>query len=184
MNIVLDGLNTSAMKMLHFAPEPFFKDYFSQRFGHYETADLSMRGVDHNVDVQELPFEDETYDFVFASHVLEHVPNDIKALSEIRRILKANGIAVLPVPLIAEKTIEYSEPNPSESYHVRAPGPDYFDRYNRYFSKIIKYGSDSLPGKYQLFIYEERGHWPTEECPSRPSVQGDKHCDIVPVCYV
>lgn len=94
-----------------------------------------MHGVDHNVDLQELPFEDQTYDFVFASHVLEHIPNDEKAISEIRRILKPNGIAILPVPLVAEKTIEYSEPNPNETYHVRAPGFDYFDRYDRYFLK-------------------------------------------------
>jgi ubiquinone/menaquinone biosynthesis C-methylase UbiE len=181
---VLNGINSSALKMLHFAPEPFFREFFSKRFGQYETADLNTHGVDHNVDLQKLPFGDQTYDFVFASHVLEHVPNDEKAISEIRRILKPNGIAVLPVPLVAEKTIEYSEPNPNESYHVRAPGFDYFDRYERYFSKVDKISSDMLPSRYQLFVYENRSQWPTKECPLRPFMQGEKHIDIVPVCYV
>ena len=184
VNNVLNGINSSALKMLHFAPEPFFKELFSKRFGQYETADLNMRGVDHNVDLQKLQFEDQSYDFVFASHVLEHIPNDEKAISEIRRILKPNGIAILPVPLVAEKTIEYPEPNPHEAYHVRAPGFDYFDRYERYFSKVDKISSDSLPSRYQLFVYENRSQWPTKECPLRPSMQGEKHIDIVPVCYV
>jgi len=184
VNSVLNGMDCSAMKMLHFAPEPFFREFFSKRFRQYETADLNMRGVDHNVDLQELPFEDQIYDFVFASHVLEHIPNDEKAIAEIRRILKPNGIAILPVPVVAEKTIEYSEPNPHETYHVRAPGLDYCDRYDRYFSRVDKISSDSLPSRYQLFVYENRSQWPTKECPLRLSMQGEKHVDIVPVCYV
>lgn len=181
---VLKDIDPAALKMLHFAPEPFFQKFFSKRFGQYETADLDMYGVDHYVDLQELPFEEQTYDFVFASHVLEHVPDDQKALSEIRKILKPNGIAILPVPLLAEKTVEYPEPNPHEAYHVRAPGYDYYDRYDRYFSRVDKIASDSLPSRYQLFIYEDRSYWPTSECPFRPSMPGEKHTDIVPVCYV
>jgi ubiquinone/menaquinone biosynthesis C-methylase UbiE len=169
--------------MLHFAPETFFREFFSKRFGEYETADLVMKDVDHHVDLQGLPFEDQTYDFVFASHVLEHIPDDRKAISEIRRILKPNGIAVLPVPLVAEKTIEYPEPNPHEAYHVRAPGLDYFDRYDCHFSRVERFSSDSLPDKYQLFVFEDRSQWPTNECPLRPAMQGEKHIDIVPVCY-
>jgi SAM-dependent methyltransferase len=121
--------------MLHFAPEPFFREFFTRRFGQYETADLKRKGVDHKVDLQQLPFGDKTYDFVFASHVLEHIPDDHKAIFEIHRILKPNGMAILPVPIYSEKTIEYPEPNPHEFFHVRAPGTDYFDRYERYFQR-------------------------------------------------
>jgi SAM-dependent methyltransferase len=184
VNDVLRDRNTAHLKMLHFAPEPFFREFFSQRFGQYESADLSMKGVDHNVDLQQLPFADETYDFVFASHVLEHIPDDEKAISEIRRILKPNGIAILPVPIIGEKTIEYPEPNPNEHYHVRAPGMDYFDRYERHFAEVERFSSGPLPKKYQLFVYEDRSQYPTKESPLRPSMQGEKHNDIVPVCYV
>jgi SAM-dependent methyltransferase len=183
VNELLESINTSVLKMLHFAPEPFFREFFSARFKGYETADLNMTNVDHNVDLQELSFEDQTYDFIFASHVLEHIPDDRKAISEIRRILKPNGIAILPVPLVADNTIEYPEPNPNEEYHVRAPGLDYFDRYEQYFSKIDKFSSDFLPSVHQLFVYEDRTQWPTKECPLRPSMQGEKYIDIVPVCY-
>ena len=181
---VLRDRKTAHLKMLHFAPESFFREFFSQRFGQYETADLRMKGVDHIVDLQQLPFADETYDFVFASHVLEHIPDDQKAISEIRRILKPNGIAILPVPICSEHTIEYPEPNPHEFYHVRAPGMDYFDRYERHFSKVEMFSSGSLPKKYQLFVYEDHSHLSTKEHPGLAFMQGEKFSDFVPVCYV
>jgi SAM-dependent methyltransferase len=170
--------------MLHVAPEPFFRELFSKQFGQYESADIDRNDVDHRVDLQQLPFEDGSYDFVFASHVLEHIPDDEKAISEICRILKPNGIAMLPVPLVAEKTVEYPEPNPNEAYHVRAPGLDYFARYERYFPRVDTVCSDTLPEKYQLFLFEDRSQWPTQECPLRPAMPGEKHIDVVPVCYV
>lgn len=180
---LLNNMDTTGLRMLHFAPELFFREYFAKQFGQYETADLSMDGVDHNVDLQQLPFDNDSYDVLFASHVLEHVSDDEKAILEIRRILKPTGIAILPVPLIAEKTIEYPEPNPHESFHVRAPGFDYFERYERHFSKVEQVSSDSLPEKYQLFVFENRSQFPTTECPFRPSMHGEKHIDIVPICY-
>lgn len=180
---VFKGMNTSQATILHFAPEPFFRSFLSKRFGVYETADLSMKNVTYNVDIQDLPFDDETYDFVFASHVLEHIPDDLKALREIRRILKPNGIAVLPVPIVCEKTVEYSKPIPDEGYHVRAPGPDYFQKYEKYFERVDVHSSESLPGKHQTFIYEDRSIWPTASCPMRPPMAGERHADFVPVCH-
>lgn len=181
---VLSNINTTNLRMLHFAPEAFFRERFSKQFGQYETADINSKEVDYNVDLLNLPFNDESYDFIFASHVLEHITDDEKAISEICRILRPNGIAILPVPIVAEKTIEYPEPNPYESFHVRAPGIDYFERYERHFSRVEQFRSDTLPEKYQLFVFENREQWPTKECPLRPSMKGEKHIDIVPVCYV
>jgi len=180
----LRNWQTSEMKMLHFAPEEFLTPLLRKRFGKYETADLFMKGVDHKVDILDLPFADGTYDFVFASHVLEHIDNDGKAVQEIRRILKGNGLAILPVPVVCEKTIEYAEPNPSEAGHVRAPGMDYYDRYKQYFNEVEIYASDSFPEIYQLHIYEDRSVWPTANCPLRPPMQGERHSDFVPVCHV
>jgi SAM-dependent methyltransferase len=180
---VLRGLNPSQLKMLHFAPEAFFRKFFAARFGTYETADLNMKGVDHKSDLQHLQFPDSTYDFVFASHVLEHIRNDTRAIKEIRRVLRPGGIAIIPVPLVAVRTIEYPAPNPYEGDHVRAPGLDYFDRCSPYFSRIDRFTSDLLPEKYQLFVYEDRTKWPTLECPLRLAMQGERHVDLVPVCY-
>lgn len=176
-------LSCREIKMLHFAPEKSFRQMFSQRYTSYETADLSMKAVDHRVDILDLPFEDGSYDFVFASHVLEHIRDDRKAIKEIRRVLRPNGMAVLPVPIVCDKTIEYPEANYYEAGHVRAPGPDYFERYKEYFGRVEVYASESFPPKYQVFVYEDRNRWPTPECPLRPPMQGTRHSDFVPVCY-
>lgn len=172
------------MKMLHFAPEEFLRPIFARQFPKYETADLFMKDVDHRVDIENLPFTDGSYDFVFASHVLEHVWDDKKAIREIRRILRPNGVAILPVPVVCANTIEYPEANPREAGHVRAPGLDYFERYREYFSRVEIHSSEEYPEKYQLFIYEDRSNWPTKECPLRPPMQGKRHLDLVPICYV
>jgi SAM-dependent methyltransferase len=181
---LLDARNTANASLLHFAPEPFFRGFFRDRFGTYETADLFNTEVDHTVDIQALPFEDARYDIVFASHVLEHVPDDHQAIAEIRRILKPGGIALLPVPIVAERTVEYSAPNPHESGHVRAPGYDYFDRYRRRFARVELMDSAAFPSEYQLFVYEDRSRYPTPACPRRPPMAGERHRDVVPVCYV
>ena len=181
---LLQLLPCSSMSMLHFAPEAFFINYFRQCFGHYETADLYMEHVDHKVDLTALPFASASVDFVFASHVLEHIPDDRKAIAEIRRILTPDGIAVLPVPLVGHKTIEYPQPNPAEANHVRAPGyEDYFERYKPFFSRVAFIGSDAFPEKHQLYVYEDRSRYPTDSCPWRLPVLGERHPDQVPVCY-
>lgn len=184
MRHILQGRDTFKMKMLHFAPEQFFRPFFRAQFGEYDTADLVMEDVDYNIDMRDLPFDDESYDFVFASIVFDYIPDDAKAMQEIRRILKPDGIAVLPVSVVCEKTIEYTAPNPNESGHVRASGMDYFERFEKYFSKVDRISSRSFLDKYQLFIYEDRTRWPNRECPLRPPMPGEKHVDIVPVCYV
>ena len=181
---VFKNTDVSKLNILHFAPEPFFRELLKKHFGHYESADLCMEGVDHLVDIQDLPFEDEVYDFVYASHVLEHIPDDKKAIGEIRRILKPGGVAILPVPIVGGETIEYPEPNPNEAYHVRAPGMDYFERYKTAFSRVEQTSSQALPEKHQLFICEDRSGWPTKECPLRVPMEGKRHLDVVPVCFV
>ena len=185
--IVLDKLSAShdfsKMKILHFAPEPYFSQYFQEQTQDYVSIDLAMDEVTLNADIRSLPFKDSFFDLVFASHVLEHVKMDKVALSEIKRILTDRGIAILPVPVVAEKTIEYPEPNPFEAGHIRAPGNDYFDRFNKYFSHIELYSSEDVSPAYQTFILEKRDHWPTEQMPLRKPMMGSKHIDIVPVCF-
>lgn len=173
----------SSKRMLHVAPEPFFIPFFKERLRH-ETTDLFKGDVDHpNVDLTDLPFEDESFDFVYASHVLEHVVEDLTAILEVKRVLKPGGVAVLPVPIVCNKTAEYNEPNPHDHEHVRACGEDYFDRYKAIFNKVDTYTSDQYPEQYQLYYYTDFSIYPTKEIPLRPGRDGKRHCDIVPVCH-
>ena len=60
----------------------------------------------------------DSFDFILCNHVLEHVPNDYKALKELYRILKHSGLAIITVPgnWRIEKTIEYDYPDGNGHY--------------------------------------------------------------------
>jgi SAM-dependent methyltransferase len=171
------------MLALHFAPERQISGHYRVMFGTYETADMFRKNVDHSVDICRTGFPAATFDSVIASHVLEHVKDDRMALSEIRRILRPGGFAVLPVPVVVDATVEYPEPNPFEEMHVRAPGRDYFERYKQHFSRVEILSSLDFPVEFQLFVWENRSSWPTKEAPMRTAMPGEKHLDFVPICY-
>ncbi len=168
----------------HFSPEKALGDYFKRIFGSYYSAGITDAPVDYPADLTALAFPDHSCDFIFASHILEHIQNDEKAITEIERVLRPGGIAVLPVPIVQERTVEYPEPNPNESDHVRAPGPDYFEKYKKVFSTVEVFGSDDFDGQFQLWNYENRTHFPTKNSPLRRPMQGSRHPDYVPVCFV
>jgi SAM-dependent methyltransferase len=167
----------------HFSPERGLDEHFRSVFKLYLSAGLGNVPVDCPVDLTELPFEDGSCDFIFASHVLEHIEDDRRAIEEIRRVLRPGGMAVLPVPIVQEVTVEYAEPNQHESLHVRAPGLDYFDKYRSVFSRVEVYGSEDFDPKYQLWNYEDRSNYPTLKSPLRQPMPGKRHPDYVPVCF-
>jgi ubiquinone/menaquinone biosynthesis C-methylase UbiE len=126
---------------------------------------------------------DASFDVVFASHVLEHIDDDLAAINEVKRILKPGGIAILPVPVCVDKTIEYGAPNLAEDEHMRAPGLDYFDRYRSVFDRVDVYTSEDFPEKYQVWDHEDRTGYPRVEVPLRTAMTGTRHLDAVPVCH-
>lgn len=187
--LTLKALSTGAdfrrMRVLHLAPEAFFRKRFAAMFGSYATADLNPRGVDYRIDLTKpLPLAPGSFDLVYASHVLEHIQRDEVALTNIRLLLSSTGIAILPVPILAESTIEYPAPNPAEADHVRAPGRDYYQRYEKYFSGVRLFSSTDFDDRFQLFVFEDRSCWPTPDMPLRPAMQGGRFPDTVPVCMV
>jgi SAM-dependent methyltransferase len=67
----------------------------------YRTADLLTENADDRVDITDLrSYESDRFDFFICSHVLEHVPDDRKALRELFRILKPGGKAIVMAPII------------------------------------------------------------------------------------
>lgn len=126
-------------KMLHFAPEQaFYKRFRNLKHLDYTTTDLNSPLADVKADICDLPFADNSYDLIFCNHVLEHIPNDQKAMEELFRVLKPKGMAILQIPqdLKRENTFEDdSITDPKERAkifgqydHVRVYGRDYFDR--------------------------------------------------------
>ena len=126
-------------KVLHFAPEQaFYKRFRNLKNLNYTTTDLLSPLADVKADICDLPFEDNMYDVILCNHVLEHIPNDTKAMHELYRVLKPGGMAVLQIPqdLSREKTFEDdSITDPTERAeifgqydHVRVYGRDYFEK--------------------------------------------------------
>jgi SAM-dependent methyltransferase len=86
--------------VLHFAPEPSVQRYLeTQNLRSYKTADLFAPDVDFKLNIEKIDQPDSAYDVVLCSHVLEHV-DDRKALVEIHRILRANGLLIAMFPIV------------------------------------------------------------------------------------
>lgn len=73
--------------------------YFSEYFGNQYSSGEFVGGIMHQ-DLQATSFQDNTFDLVLTSDVLEHVPDAIKAEKEIVRILKPGGAYCFTVPLL------------------------------------------------------------------------------------
>jgi SAM-dependent methyltransferase len=170
------------LRVLHMAPEKCIRERLQPLCATYLTADLDGKGVDRHEDLTKLSFANSSFDLVYCSHVLEHIRDDIAAIKEIRRVLSPGGIAVLPVPVFSDVTVEYPEPNWHEHGHVRAPGPEYSERYKKYFGTVRVFTSDDFDRRYQLYLYEDRTNWTNPTFPHRRPTPGTKHLDYVPIC--
>jgi SAM-dependent methyltransferase len=126
-------------KVLHIAPEQcFIKLFRNQQNLDYLTTDLHSPLADVKADILDLPFDDNSFDVVICNHVLEHIINDQKAMSELYRVMKKGGFGIFQVPqdLSLKKTYEdFLITNPKERAihfgqydHVRIYGQDYFNR--------------------------------------------------------
>ena len=127
------------IKVLHFAPEQcFLKRLRSLENINYTTTDLNSPIADVKADICNLPFDDDSYDVIFCNHVLEHIPDDTKAMRELYRVMKPGGWGIFQIPqdLNREFTFEdHTITNKTERTkifgqydHVRIYGRDYFDR--------------------------------------------------------
>jgi SAM-dependent methyltransferase len=134
---------SAKLKVLHIAPEPCFMKRFEKQHGEgYITADIESPLAKVKRDIHQIPFGENHFDAVLCNHVLEHVQDDIKAMSEIRRVLKPGGWTILQVPFfspVPDVTFEdnsITDPREREKIfgqddHVRMFGKDYSKRIER-----------------------------------------------------
>lgn len=126
-------------KVLHFAPEQaFYKRFRAMKNLDYTTTDLNSPLADVKADICDLPFEDDSYDVIFCNHVLEHIPDDTKAMQELYRILKPGGMAILQIPQDLQRAQTFEDNSITDRNeraaifgqydHVRIYGRDYFDK--------------------------------------------------------
>ena len=139
----------SALKVLHFAPEQaFYKLFRNQKNLDYTTTDLFSPLADVKADICNLPFEDNQYDVILCNHVLEHIPDDTKAMQELYRVLKPGGMAILQIPQDLSRATTFADDTITDQKerakifgqydHVRIYGRDYFDKLRSIGFKVIE----------------------------------------------
>jgi SAM-dependent methyltransferase len=136
-------------KILHFAPEQaFYKLFRNQKNIDYTTTDLLSPLADVKADICNLPFQDNQYDVILCNHVLEHIPDDTKAMQELYRVLKPNGMAILQIPQDLSRATTFSDDSIVDQKerakifgqydHVRIYGRDYFDKLRSIGFKVVE----------------------------------------------
>ena len=145
--------------LLHFAPEPRLTLRLDQvGLARHVRADLfpSAPGI-KKVDMLAIPYADQSFDFVMANHVLEHVADDGRALTELRRVLRPGGRAILQTPYseVLEHSLCDSGINTTDARlqlyaqedHVRLYGRDIFVRFAWVgFAPRVTRHDEILPG--------------------------------------
>ena len=163
---------TDSIRVLHVAPEQvFYKKFISFSHWDYNTTDLHSPLADVKADLCALPFEDNSYDLILCNHVLEHIPNDLKAMKELYRVLKPLGTAILQVPLDEDRENTFEDDSITDQQertrifgqydHVRVYGQDYYNR-------LQKAGFKATPVNYIKEVTEvdiKRFALPTERIP-------------------
>ena len=132
-----DLFDSKPKRMLHVAPEAHIRRQLAPLPGlDYLAADLNGMDATEAVDITDIRHPDDTFDAICCSHVLEHVPDDRRAMAELHRVLSPSGWAVLLVPITAAETVEACGAIDPETRlrlfgqedHVRRYGPDFVDR--------------------------------------------------------
>ena len=144
--------------ILHFAPEANFRKIIEAKQPRkYIRCDLYPSEPDMaKIDITNIPFAPEYFDFVLVNHVLEHVPDDLKALSELFRVLKRGGLAILQTPYSSVLSSTWSDPGIASAQaklqaygqedHVRLYGKDIFARFESVgFVARTAYHKHALP---------------------------------------
>jgi SAM-dependent methyltransferase len=156
------NLFTDPVKMLHIAPEAFVQERL-RSFGNidYLSADLASPRAMVKMDITDIQYPDSSFDVVFASHVLEHIPDDVQAMRELRRVLRPDGWAVLQVPMWGPRTKEDpTVTDPAERArlfgqddHVRMYGHD-----GEYERRLRRAGFDVTVERFTAELGPEQTH--------------------------
>ncbi len=150
------------LDVLHIAPEQCFHALFKKQSNlNYLTGDLVSPIADLHFDLHNIPLEDNRFDVVFCNHVMEHVDDAIRCMSELHRVMKPGGWGIMQVPQDHKRELTLEDPSITspedrEKYywqkdHVRLFGQDYpkwlekagfrvtvFDKESKYDQKLIE----------------------------------------------
>lgn len=108
-HVLKDRLADRADATLHFAPERCVEPWLRAISKDYLSVDLSSPAAMEHMDITDLRLRDGRFSLLWCSHVLEHIKDDRKAISELFRVLRSSGLAVIMVPIYGAETYENPE---------------------------------------------------------------------------
>jgi SAM-dependent methyltransferase len=151
-------------RILHFAPEIHLAKKITKLLpSEYVKCDLFPKEDWRKIDITKIDFDDNYFDILICNHVIEHVYDHLKAIKEISRVLKKNGIAILQTPYSELLYYNFEDPNINtdelrllfygQEDHVRVVSKRQFiEELSRYFKiNIVK--NDSLFNDDDCFKY-------------------------------
>ncbi len=152
----------AGQKVLHVAPEPLMIPWLVSLSCEYLNVDLYHPAM-QRMDITEIRLPDRSKTLVWCSHVLEHVQDDRKALSEMFRVLAPGGLLIVQVPIQDHTTYEdnsvVNENDRLEKFlqedHVRLYGLDFAERIEEAGFKCEVLSSQVLP-EYEQTLYAVR----------------------------
>lgn len=125
--------------LLFFAPEHILLEFLKDKKKNISVKTTDYFSVDVDFpkeDIQNLSFPNKSFDYILCNHVIEHVPQDHLAFSELSRILRHNGKAIITIPgdYHLKKTVEFKKTD--RNGHFRHYGLDVIDKMKQYFDKV------------------------------------------------
>ena len=149
---------SAPVSLLHVAPETSVERVL-RRNKHldYISIDLRHAIAERRMDLTDLRFEDNEFDAIICSHVLEHIVDDTQAMRELCRVLKPTGLALILVPQDMNLETTFEDPavtSPEDRLrvfgqgdHVRVYGRDFQGRLrDAGFTVELEIYGDRLPG--------------------------------------
>jgi SAM-dependent methyltransferase len=155
---------SAPLKVLHFAPEQaFYKRFRSLKNLSYTTTDLNSPLADVKADICNLPFDDNSFDVILCNHVLEHIPDDKKAMQELFRVLRPNGWGIFQIPQDLHRKTTFEDDSITDKKerakifgqydHVRIYGWDFFDKLKSvgFKTEAVAYGARLSPSEVEKY---------------------------------
>jgi len=146
----------SNLKVLHVAPEYCFIDRFEKMKNlDYITGDIESPLAKVKMDIHQIPFEDNTFDVAFCNHVMEHVDDYVLAMSELHRVLKPGGWALIQSPQDMKYAVTYedatiTDPKEREKYFLQN---DHLRLFGRNYNHELEKGGFTV--KEDRFVMDE-----------------------------
>lgn len=159
---VIDLFNSSG-RVLHFAPfggESVIRERLQSNPAlDYYPCDIAPGRDVHIIDITDIPFKDNTFDYVISNHVMEHIPDEAKAVGEVMRILKPTGKWLLSFPICTDQDT-FEDENIidvndrlrvfGQEDHVRLYGRNYRERFEKYGIKLNTFSPNEMLSEEEI----------------------------------